>query len=725
MYRIRRNYRIGALLAILTLLLTLVPAVLAAETASASTMQLTRTEGTVSAANASGRSVSIREKMRIYNGYTITTAAKSYAWIALDDTKLVKLDASSEVAVRKNGKSLELLVSSGSLLFNVTEPLKEDEKLNICTATMVAGVRGTTGWVEARADGSGLAILEGRVVCNTAAGDSASVESGQSASFSTGGEIEQGKIDLNETPGFVLTDVVNDPALCAEILEKSGLDIGSVTPEQAAAKQAKDETAAAAVEAANQSAAQQSASDNSSDSSSSGGSSNPTVPQRPNVTAPDESDGHVNPTDTGDFVVTGKGKYSFENNVLTIISSTSLAIKNKDDKSSTSDRIEISENATGNVNITLAGVTVDTEKAALLIPSGCGADVTVILAADTKNDLKSTGEDCAALQKDSACILAIEGPGALTAYGGKNAPGIGRTEAYDNNKSNIVIKGGVITATGGDKDVNVPGIGGDRAVSAEIDGDALVNIRTGYTILPGYYLTLNRGIVLYITQVGSNTVTVGTVKGTVSFINDAFTSLITDLTVQDYATLSSDAVIPASKTLTVPQNTTLEIPEDYKLTIESMAKLLNEGTIHVDGEIKITGAADPKELKLENVTGSGTISDDLKQLYPTDSGSGISLMSLFPDELDLPENEDDTIDVPKNEVENATSDDTNGVDEDNPADESKEDDEDKDKEEPKDEDKTVDIPKSDDVIVDDTENKDDTGDDTENEAGDDTKDKED
>lgn len=110
-----------------------------------------------------------------------------------------------EVEVRKNGKSLELLVSSGSLLFNVTEPLKEDEKLNICTAAMVAGVRGTTGWVEESAEGSGLAIA-------------------------------------------------------------------SVTPEQAAAKQAADETAAAAVEAENQIAGQQPAPSNSSGGSGSGSS---------------------------------------------------------------------------------------------------------------------------------------------------------------------------------------------------------------------------------------------------------------------------------------------------------------------------------------------------------------------------------------------------------------------------------------------------------------------
>lgn len=123
MQRTGRRHRFGALLIALAVLLSLVLPVFAAETAT--TVQLTRTEGTVSVANASGRGVTVREKMRLYGGYTVKTEARSYAWLALDDTKLAKLDAASEVEIRKNGKSLEVLLNSGNLFFNVTEPLSK------------------------------------------------------------------------------------------------------------------------------------------------------------------------------------------------------------------------------------------------------------------------------------------------------------------------------------------------------------------------------------------------------------------------------------------------------------------------------------------------------------------------------------------------------------------------------------------------------------------------
>ena len=103
---------LSLLLAAVMLCLTALPAS-AAETAA--TMQLMKTEGTVSVSNSNGRPLSVRDRMRLYSGYHVETKARSYAWINLDDTKLAKLDAVSEVEVRKSGKKLELLLKSGNV----------------------------------------------------------------------------------------------------------------------------------------------------------------------------------------------------------------------------------------------------------------------------------------------------------------------------------------------------------------------------------------------------------------------------------------------------------------------------------------------------------------------------------------------------------------------------------------------------------------------------------
>ncbi len=122
-------------------------AAIAAESAKGGTIRLEENSGTVSVVNASGKAQTVRSSMRLYNGYKVSTGTKSEAYISLDDSKVVKLDASTKVDVKQSGKQLEVSLSSGKLFFNVTRPLKADETLNITSSTMVTGIRGSYGWV--------------------------------------------------------------------------------------------------------------------------------------------------------------------------------------------------------------------------------------------------------------------------------------------------------------------------------------------------------------------------------------------------------------------------------------------------------------------------------------------------------------------------------------------------------------------------------------------------
>lgn len=225
-------------LAALTLCLTAFPAA-AAESATAATMQLMKTEGTVDVTNGSGRSLTKRDNMRLYNGYHVKTGAASYAWVDLDSAKLTKLDAVSEVEVRGSGKKLELLLSSGNLFFNVTRPLEEGETLNVRTATMVVGIRGTCGWLKINDRWSTeISVLEGTVQCNvtdpvTGQVKTASVQGGEKAVATvypqnqTGDkcDISQERLEPGDIGGFVLEELAKDPELCAAIYEASGLDV--------------------------------------------------------------------------------------------------------------------------------------------------------------------------------------------------------------------------------------------------------------------------------------------------------------------------------------------------------------------------------------------------------------------------------------------------------------------------------------------------------------------
>ena len=102
------------------------------------------------------------------------SSSASFAWINLDDVKLAKLDETSEIAIQKEDKHLELEVKSGSLFFNVTQPLEDDETMNI----LVVGIRGTCGWVEVPdASHMNVYLLESKVECT--AGGTATISAGE------------------------------------------------------------------------------------------------------------------------------------------------------------------------------------------------------------------------------------------------------------------------------------------------------------------------------------------------------------------------------------------------------------------------------------------------------------------------------------------------------------------------------------------------------------------
>ena len=226
-----RINRLTALALVLSLLLTACGAsdTPAAGTvvnrAEAASMRLRRTEGSVGVSDSEGQDVEPAENLGLYSGYGIGTDVESYAWIDLDTVKLTKLDQESEAAVQKEGKRLEIEVKSGSLFFNVTEPLEEDETLEIRTSSMIVGIRGTCGWVEVP-DGEHMNVylLEGAVACSTGAEEVSLLPTGV-ARMTDGGGIEVSSFGPAEIPAFVLEELIEDEPLLARVEEASGYDL--------------------------------------------------------------------------------------------------------------------------------------------------------------------------------------------------------------------------------------------------------------------------------------------------------------------------------------------------------------------------------------------------------------------------------------------------------------------------------------------------------------------
>ena len=212
----------------------------AAAAAVGTTLRLEKTEGTVTVESASGKSLSLRNGMRLYSGTKIKTSEGSYAYISLDSGKAVKLGASSESEVRKSGKKLELNLLSGELFFDVTVPLEKDESLNIRTSTMVTGVRGTSGYaVVYDSYHSEIVLLEGHLTVHRTLGSTGrsmvEINGGEKAIAAPLREEQNDQIQLTvesvkeeSVPGFVAVEVKDDLNLQDRIDKNSPLSVPKI-----------------------------------------------------------------------------------------------------------------------------------------------------------------------------------------------------------------------------------------------------------------------------------------------------------------------------------------------------------------------------------------------------------------------------------------------------------------------------------------------------------------
>lgn len=201
----------------------------------AAAIALTKTEGEVELIDRRGKDVAPRENLRLFDGYIMGTHASSYAWMDLDQTRLVKMDQESQIEIQKERKKLEILIQSGSLFFNIARPLEEDESLDIRTSSMMVGIRGTCGWVEVLSDEGKMRVylLEGKVECS--AGERQEmVQAGEMAVMTEDGEVSVSAFTARDIPAFVMEELQEDEDLREEIekvIDLSEWD-GSNPPEE-------------------------------------------------------------------------------------------------------------------------------------------------------------------------------------------------------------------------------------------------------------------------------------------------------------------------------------------------------------------------------------------------------------------------------------------------------------------------------------------------------------
>ncbi len=142
----KKKILIAVIIAVILVVIGIVVALfLNNKAVTAVTMRIQRLVGSVTL-SVDGKDKAIREEMRLGAGQTVATGNESLLMVSLDETKLMTMEQNSEADIITHGKQLEFNLKEGSLFFNITEKLNEND-LKINTSTMVCGIRGTSAYI--------------------------------------------------------------------------------------------------------------------------------------------------------------------------------------------------------------------------------------------------------------------------------------------------------------------------------------------------------------------------------------------------------------------------------------------------------------------------------------------------------------------------------------------------------------------------------------------------
>ncbi len=128
---------------------------------SAVVIRLIERNGTVALQDEKGADRELLDNMRLNSGSLLNTGADGELKLDMDTTKIVTMVEDSRLAINKSGKALALDLQQGSLLFNVTEKLNDDESFDIRTSTMIVGIRGTSAWIDSSS--GDVYLLDGKL----------------------------------------------------------------------------------------------------------------------------------------------------------------------------------------------------------------------------------------------------------------------------------------------------------------------------------------------------------------------------------------------------------------------------------------------------------------------------------------------------------------------------------------------------------------------------------
>lgn len=220
-------------IAALALILAAIPVTYYAAEAIGSRIEIEKIDGTAYIVKASGKKTEARAGVKLSAKESLQTAMGSYAFLGIDDDKVIKVDELSQISINKKNNKLKVSIEEGSIFFEVKSEIPKTCEMTLDASTMAMSIRGTAGVIGLRRIGDNIVsvaeLVDGRVDMTyndiSGKGRNFTLWGGESSLHKDGSDtVERDLIDITEFPGFAAVELEGNPGLCKDMLEKSGLN---------------------------------------------------------------------------------------------------------------------------------------------------------------------------------------------------------------------------------------------------------------------------------------------------------------------------------------------------------------------------------------------------------------------------------------------------------------------------------------------------------------------
>ncbi len=222
-----------SIIAAAILIMIAIPVTFYAAEAIGSRIEIEKIDGTAYIVKSSGKKTEARAGVKLSVKESLQTAMGSYAFLGIDDDKVIKVDELSQINIVKKNNKLSVNIEEGSIMFEVKNKIPETCEMDLNASTMAMSIRGTAGVIGLRRIGDNIVsvaeLVDGKVdmTYNDIAGKGRNFTlwGGESALHKDGADtVERDLIDITEFPGFAAVELADNPELCEKMLEKSGLN---------------------------------------------------------------------------------------------------------------------------------------------------------------------------------------------------------------------------------------------------------------------------------------------------------------------------------------------------------------------------------------------------------------------------------------------------------------------------------------------------------------------